>query len=225
VRAHLAATLASCGELDLAESHITAANAAFTEQGDALAPVARALRVFVILCRARELPMPEARGVAREARHELAALRSLPVELDSAELRIALRLLSGFDGDELLRPSEERARPKALVASRMGLWFAPPASAEVSLRTRTTLSVLLRRLGEERLASPGQSLSPESLIADMWPGEKIIPKAARNRLHVAVRTLRTMGLGTVLRSNAEGYHLDPTVPFQFVGEAPSIPPG
>lgn len=225
VRAHLAATLASCGELDLAESHVAAACDAFSEQGDALAPVARALRVFVILCRARELPMPEARGVAREARHELAALRSLPVELDSAELRIALRLLSGFDGDELLRPSEERTRPKALVASRMGLWFAPPAGAEVSLRTRSTLSVLLRRLGEERLATPGRSLSPESLIADMWPGERIIPKAARNRLHVAVRTLRTMGLGTVLRSNPEGYHLDATVPFQFVGEAPSIPPG
>ncbi|MFO0602678.1 MAG: tetratricopeptide repeat protein [Polyangiales bacterium] len=224
VRAHLAATLASCGELDAAEALIASSCAALSEPGDALGPVARALRVFVILCRARELPMPEARQVAREARHELAALRSLPVELDSAELRIALRLLSGFDGDELLRPSEERARPKALVASRMGLWFVPPDAAEVSLRTRSTLSVLLRRLGEERLARPGVSLSPESLIADMWPGEKIIPKAARNRLHVAVRTLRTMGLGTVLRSSPEGYHLDPTVPFQFVGEAPSIPP-
>lgn len=91
-------------------------------------------------------------------------------------------------------------------------------------RRGSTLSALLRRLGEERLAAPGRSLSPESLIADMWPGEKIIPKAARNRLHIAVRTLRTMGLGTVLRSNTEGYHFDPTAPFQFVGEAPSIPP-
>jgi hypothetical protein len=52
----------------------------------------------------------------------------------------------------------------------------------------------------------------------MWPGEKIIPKAARNRLHVAVRTLRTMGLGTTLRSDMAGYHLDPTVPFRFVGD-------
>jgi tetratricopeptide (TPR) repeat protein len=225
VRAHLAATLASCGDLELAEAHIDASCRAFTEPGHALAPVVKALRVFVILCRARELPMPEARQVAREARHELSVLRSLPVELDSVELRIALRLLSGFDGDELLRPSEERARPKALVASRMGLWFVTPEGTEVSLRTRSTLSVLLRRLGEERLTHPSASLSPESLIADMWPGEKIIPKAARNRLHVAIRTLRTMGLGTILRSSPEGYYLDPTVPFQFVGEAPSLPSG
>lgn len=156
--------------------------------------------------------------MAREARHELAGLRALPPEECGVELRIAMRLLSGFDGDALLRPSAELVRPQNLVAQRMGLWFVPPGGAEVSLRTRTTLAILLRRLGEQRAASPGRSLSPESLIADMWPGEKIIPKAARNRLHVAVRTLRTMGLGAILRSDQAGYHLDPTVPFRFTEE-------
>jgi hypothetical protein len=116
-----------------------------------------------------------------------------------------------IDVDPPLRP----APPHGLVVERAGLWFAPPGAAEVTLRTRTTLTVLLRRLGEARAAAPGRSLSPESLIADMWPGEKIIPKAARNRLHVAVRTLRTMGLGAILRSDPAGYHLDPTVPFRF----------
>jgi tetratricopeptide (TPR) repeat protein len=217
-RAHLAAVYASSGEHEAADREILEARAAVTAPGDRLAPVIRALRVFVILCKAREYPRHEAREVAREARHELAALKALPPEECGVELRIAMRLLSGFDGDALLSPSAELVRPQSLLAHRMGLWFVPPGAPEVSLRTRTTLATLLRRLGEQRAASPGRSLSPESLIADMWPGEKIIPKAARNRLHVAVRTLRTMGLGTTLRSDMAGYHLDPTVPFRFVGD-------
>ncbi len=214
-RAHLAAVFASLGEHDAAEREIDAALVVVATPGDRFTPVIRALRVFVILCRAREFPPEEARGVAREARHELAAIKALPPEECGVELRIAMRLLSGFDGDALLRPSAELVRPQNLVAQRMGLWFIPPGAQEVTLRTRTTLAILLRRLGEQRCEAPGRSLSPESLIADMWPGEKIIPKAARNRLHVAVRTLRTMGLGTILRSDQAGYHLDPTVPFRF----------
>ena len=73
------------------------------------------------------------------------------------ELRIAMRLLSGFDGDALLSPSAELVRPQSLLANRMGLWFAPPGAPEVSLRTRTTLAVLLRRLGEQRTTSPGRA--------------------------------------------------------------------
>lgn len=215
-RAHLASVFASLGEHESAEREIDAAREVVISPGDRFTPVIRALRVFVILCKAREFPPEEARRVAREARHELAAIKSLPPEECGVELRIAMRLLSGFDGDALLRPSAELVRPQNLVAQRMGLWFIPPGAAEVSLRTRTTLAILLRRLGEQRCEAPGRSLSPESLIADMWPGEKIIPKAARNRLHVAVRTLRTMGLGTILRSDQAGYHLDPTVPFRFM---------
>ena len=40
----------------------------------------------------------------------------------------------------------------------------------------------------------------------------------RNRLHVAIRTLRVMGLERVLLSDEDGYHLDPKVAFTFVSE-------
>ncbi len=213
--AHLAAVLASMGDHDAAAEAVDAARDALTTPGDRLSPVVRALRVFVILCRAREYPREKAREVARDARHELERLKELPPEERGVELRIAMRLVSGFDGDSLLRPSAELVRPKSLVVHRMGQWFIAPGKPEVSLRTRTTLATLIRRLGEQRGEAPGRSLSPESLIADMWPGEKIIPKAARNRLHVAVRSLRTMGLEGILRSDVAGYHLDPTVPFRF----------
>jgi hypothetical protein len=105
-----------------------------------------------------------------------------------------------------------------VVAQREGLWMAVPDGILVSLRTRTTLARLLRSLGEARVAVPGVSRSPGDLIADVWPGEKIIPKAARNRLHVAIRTLRVMGLERVLLSDDDGYRLDPKVPFTFVSE-------
>ncbi len=112
---------------------------------------------------------------------------------------------------------EEQAA-HGVVAQREGLWMAGPDGILVSLRTRTTLARLLRSLGEARVATPGVSRAPGDLIADVWPGEKIIPKAARNRLHVAIRTLRVMGLERVLRSDEDGYHLDPRVAFTFVSD-------
>lgn len=118
-----------------------------------------------------------------------------------------------------LVPGERNSRPPGLlVAGRSGRWFVMSGADCVDLRTRKTLATLLRRLGEHRLSAPGDALSPESLIADVWPGERIIPKAARNRLHVAVRSLRAMGLRDVLLFTRHGYMLAPAVPFTFADD-------
>jgi hypothetical protein len=52
----------------------------------------------------------------------------------------------------------------------------------------------------------------DALLAAGWPGERILPDAATNRLYVAIATLRKLGLRDVLVRFDEGYRLDPGVP-------------
>lgn len=110
-------------------------------------------------------------------------------------------------------------RAEGFVVHHQGQWFTTPQGVLVSLRTRRSISVLLRRLSEERVRAPGVSLHPDALIAEMWPGQKILRRAARNRLHVAIRTLRTMGLEGVLRFDGAGYFLHPDIPVELVPDA------
>ena len=102
---------------------------------------------------------------------------------------------------------------KPFVAHAGGRWFITPTGRAVSLQRRTTLAALLRELGALRTHTPGVSVTPDVLIAHVWPGEKILPHAARNRLHVAVHALRAMGFGAALRFDGSGYAFDPAVPF------------
>lgn len=110
-------------------------------------------------------------------------------------------------------------RTEGFIVHQQGQWFTTPRGVLVSLRTRRSISVLLRRLSEERVRAPGVPLPPDVLIAEMWPGQKILRRAARNRLHVAIRTLRTMGLEGVLRFDGTGYFLHPEVPVELVPDA------
>lgn len=125
--------------------------------------------------------------------------------------------------DEELDPEASRkpaspspSKPGVIVAHRTGRWFITPEGVRVNLLSRKSLTILVRRLGERRCEAPAALLPADGLISDMWPGEKILRRAGRNRLHVAVRTLRKMGLGSRLRFEGGGYQLDPTVPFEFV---------
>lgn len=61
----------------------------------------------------------------------------------------------------------------------------------------------------------------EALIACGWPGERVLPRAARARLHVAMSSLRMMGLGALLRHERGGYLLDPIAPFDLCDDPPS----
>jgi hypothetical protein len=127
-----------------------------------------------------------------------------------------------FRSDDIgATPSQElcalAVRPFLLHAR--GRWFVRPDGVGVNLRKYAILAALLQRLGEARARAPGVALAPDALIADLWPGQKILRRAARNRLHVAICTLRRLGLAGVLHFTQEGYHLDPGVLFQRAFDA------
>jgi hypothetical protein len=83
---------------------------------------------------------------------------------------------------------------------------------------------LLAALAAERLARPGMPLPADHLIACGWPGERVLPRAARARLHVAMSSLRRLGLGRLLRHERGGYLLDPAAPLDLVDELPPSRP-
>ena len=61
-----------------------------------------------------------------------------------------------------------------------------------------------------------RSVGTAGLVAKGWPGERMLPAAARNRLHVTLTTLRKLGLRELLQANEGGYLLDPALPVRLV---------
>ncbi|MEO8699584.1 MAG: hypothetical protein ABI867_06045 [Kofleriaceae bacterium] len=107
----------------------------------------------------------------------------------SSDLRLARRLLRRALADT------------ALVIAGDGAWFRIPNGREVNVGNRPVLRNLLVAL------ACGDAVVVADLIAAGWPGEAIHPTAAANRLHVALTTLRNLGLRDVLVRQGDAYRL------------------
>lgn len=83
--------------------------------------------------------------------------------------------------------------------------------ASIELASKALLWRLVERLITAHADAPGVPLTTEQLVDAGWPGERILPDAARTRLYTAIRSLRRMGLEPVLWSRDGGYLLDPTL--------------
>jgi DNA-binding winged helix-turn-helix (wHTH) protein len=88
---------------------------------------------------------------------------------------------------------------------------APGAQHWSELAAESNQARLLRALIAARGARPGLPMSAEELIEQVWPGERMTHESAKNRLHVAVTTLRKLGLRDVLQSEGRGYLLAPAL--------------
>jgi hypothetical protein len=104
---------------------------------------------------------------------------------------------------------------KRLVVARDGAWFESPQGELVEMGRKATLRRLLLALAQARIETPGKPLSPDTLVATGWPGEKTRADAAKNRLYVAIASLRTLGLRDDLQSDGTGYRLDPHLTVQW----------
>ncbi len=116
-------------------------------------------------------------------------------------------------------PTREPAAEPYRVHSD-GDWFDVPNGARVSCRHRTHLRRLLKALAHHRVHHPGEALNADALFAVGWPGERIEQRSARNRLKVAMSTLRKMGFGSTLLGDREGYRFKREVPVEVVEPGP-----
>jgi predicted ATPase len=106
----------------------------------------------------------------------------------------------------------ERARSLTWVFDARGVAFRAPGASTVRLDTREPLARLVAALVRHRVDRPNAALARDELVAAVWPGEaKLTTDSAKNRLKVAVSTLRKAGL-EILVTRGNGYLLDPSTP-------------
>lgn len=118
---------------------------------------------------------------------------------ENAHARASLEVVTRLTRARLDAPE------RSLVVSRSGTFFRLGAGSLVMLAQRAPLGRMLVALANARVTKPGTTV-PEALLTEAaWPGEKLLPEARKNRLHVAVSTLRKLGLRAVLERRDGGY--------------------
>ncbi len=104
------------------------------------------------------------------------------------------------------------AAPSApvLIVGPSASWFALRGAAQVSLLSRPVLARVLAHLvlRAEQRSGPA---SIEDIAGAAWPAERMLARAKRGRVHVAIATLRRMGLREQITSVATGYRLEASI--------------
>jgi tetratricopeptide (TPR) repeat protein len=174
-----------------------------------------ALNALVSHFRALSVAVEEQERLGRVSEAVLLSLQAVAREIAAsqaalpARARVATRLLGRALGD---LTGQAPAMPPvqtvhALQVEREGRWFHAPDTSRVDISRRRTLRPLLVRLVQQRLAHPGEALSIDDLFCAAWPGERILEEAKKNRVYVAVATLRRAGLDRYIDTRSDGYLL------------------
>lgn len=196
-----------------AEGAVTTALAAVDHQ---LARVPAAKEGFR---RARTLLKDDARAARRDAYAIFssvlegddamrAASKAPPKTKEPEEVRFARRALArrieggGADGDRDIR---------GIVVAGDASWLRIPSGATVRLGRARALARIVKELALERVRHPGRPIAAEDLVRAGWPDERIVPSAAKNRLHVSITRLRKLGLEGAIVRDADGYMFDPAL--------------
>lgn len=201
------------GALDVAEARYRAARDRFERLGDPLL----CLKLDTTLAR-----LVLERGETAKASDIAASLGETARALDDRDTAVrtayligrahleearALALKNGFQSVlPMLAGEPQFGDVPALRVAADAAWFAPPGGERVDLRTRVPVRRVLAHLVQRRLAdAPEAPASTEELVAAGWPGERILPEAARDRVYAAIGTLRKLGLDRVLVRTDGGY--------------------
>ncbi len=151
----------------------------------------------------------------------LEAGETLTEDASREERRAAIDAFEPRYAPDLLEMQRYAAIQEAAIASLESAWvsygtsgFESPDGTLVDLRRSRSSSRIFAALASRRLDEPGGVLTAEALIEAGWPGESLVPSAARNRLHVALASLRKKGLDALLEHVDGGYRLDPQVAFR-----------
>jgi predicted ATPase len=107
----------------------------------------------------------------------------------------------------VVRSTLEAPSTRRLQVALDGGWFELDGE-RVSLARRANLRRILLALAEAHAADPSATTDVHALFSAGWPGQQIDVDSAMHRVHVAIGTLRKLGLGAVLVTRSEGYALD-----------------
>ncbi len=130
-----------------------------------------------------------------------------PIMRCSADVRLAVRALRSALARTALGGDPASANVD-LVVGPEARWFVRAGGERVDLLRQRAMRLILDRLTEERLNTPGRALPLGELFAAGWPGERVRAESALNRVHVTLSKLRGLGLRGVLQSRDDGLLLD-----------------
>jgi len=234
-RGRLAMVLAALGHDAASRELLAGAELAVSSGGDALAAAFVDLAwgaVELAAAEALEARDPQgARALLQRVRPRMerahrpsATGTASPAELCD-DVRIGLRILSATLGRLSAEAAEELSADALVIAQSAGC-YRPPGGDWEDLRQHPVLRRILFALVEQRRARPGVGLSLDAIQRAAWPGERIRVDAVANRIYVAVSKLRRRGLRDFLRSQDDGYALDPNLEVQrFDGAIPGLNDG
>ncbi|UJR85471.1 Hypothetical protein I5071_75510 [Sandaracinus amylolyticus] len=199
-----AAALASSGRAGAAQNDLELAERRLREVGDpALIATLDLHRAQVAIAAAAERgARGESEAAIARARDAITAAEAFSAQSD--DVRFAMRML------RRALPADE------LEIAEGAAWFRVPGREVVDLGSRPTMARVLDALASARLRAPGEPVGIDELVAAGWPGEKVMPLAAQNRVRVAVTTLRNLGLRGVVVFKEGGHLLDASVPLRRV---------
>jgi hypothetical protein len=218
---HAAKRTALLGAVRASRGHLEQAERCFADAEAKLvgtppwAEVARVQRGHLHLSRARRARGAGDVGLAAQERtlaEGCLRVADGPTRASSDDLRIVARILERALLEDARGDEPEAPPPTAVLRLGEGLsWFSLTGGERVDLSRRPVIRSLLGALAEHHEAHPGTMMEREALIARAWPGEHYAPQAHMNRLHVALSTLRSLGLRGLLERSERGYRLDPRV--------------
>lgn len=84
-----------------------------------------------------------------------------------------------------------------------------PDGSTLDLQRSGVLWRVFQTLAGAHRDRPGAPVDHDTLLAGAWPGERVLPEAARARIYVAISTLRRLGLAPWLVQRDGGYLLAP----------------
>lgn len=200
----LAATLACLGQLETAQHTFEAAESILRADPIFLEAIAT-YRGLLDLALARQADNSTDPRSEDEATAHLERAQERLGSITTDETRAAHRVLEAA----LKRQTQAR-----LQVAWDAAWFVLPTGERVDLEKRPKLSKVLAQLVEARLRSPGEPVSVHAIIKGAWPGERILPQAATNRVRVAVSSLRKAGLKDLIQTLKDGYQLKPSAPVE-----------
>lgn len=163
-----------------------------------------------------------AEALLRQSEVIAAALKSEPLQIHVEVQRMHIgqeRGLSVGAANELNRITSASTKSLDLsISLRTHLWrnvsvggmgksFRVGYAFPVDLARKPLLARTVLALADHHAQHRPEALDVETLAASMWPGEKIGINARRNRVRVAVATLRQLGLADVLQTEGSGYRL------------------
>lgn len=135
-------------------------------------------------------------AIANMLRHELGAFERTGREGSAVVLGRLRRALAGA-----VAPTSSQR----LLVRDGGRQVVLPCGRALDFRRSPVSRGIICALAEAHASRPGLPVTTEQLIKATWPGERLIPHSAKNRLWVAISRLRQLGLeGTLVHEN-DGY--------------------